>query len=137
MKLNLAENMLAGSGDEVLVIETNEYGVQASYTRAQIRLKVAQLQQSLREQGIGSEDRVVGLLPNNVEALVSMLAVTSLGAIWSTCSPEFGVTGITDRFGQVTPKLLIGSSQYLYNGKQHQTLEKSKTYLRCCPVLKR
>lgn len=133
MKLNLAENMLAGDGDEVLVIETNEYGIQASHTRAEVRQMVAQLQHSLKQMGIQPEDRVVGLLPNNVQALVSMLAVTSLGAIWSTCSPEFGVTGITDRFGQVAPKLLISCSEYLYNGKQHPMLDKLKEVMAVLP----
>lgn len=133
MRLSLAENMLAGRDDEVLVIETNEYGIQDSYTRAQIRQQVAQLQRSLKELGLAPEDRVVGLLPNKVQALVAMLAVTSLGAIWSSCSPEFGVTGITDRFGQVTPKLVMACATYLYNGTQHQTLAKLNEVLAVLP----
>ncbi|MDT0217416.1 acetoacetate--CoA ligase [Alcaligenes sp. AB3] len=133
MKLNLAENMLAGEGADILVIEANEYGQQAVYTRAEIRLMVAQLQRSLKGMGIQAEDRVVGLLPNNVEALVSMLAVTSLGAIWSTCSPEFGVTGITDRFGQVEPKVLMGCTEYLYNGTHHNMLDKLQDVLAVLP----
>ena len=77
----------------------------------------------LRDLGIGPGDRVAAYLPNIPEAVISLLAVTSIGAIWSSCSPDFGASSVVDRFGQIEPKILIAVDGYQYNGKTHRRLE--------------
>ena len=79
---------------------------------------MARAQEGLRNLGVSSGDRVAGVVTNGIEALVALLATTSLGAVWTSCSPDFGSQGIVDRIGQVQPKVLIASLEYQYNGKQ-------------------
>jgi len=118
-RLNYAENMLAGDPDEVAVIETDEQGVHRETDLAELRRRVAHAQAALESLGVQSGDRVAGLLPNNVDALVMLLATASLGGVWSACAPEFGVSGILDRFGQIAPRVLVAAPEYLYNGRSH------------------
>lgn len=87
------------------------------YTGPQLREAVARLATYLKRAGVDSGDRVAGILPNTAEAVIGMLATASLGAIWTSCSPDFGLAGIVDRFGQVEPKVLIATRSYSYNGK--------------------
>lgn len=122
--VNFAENMLAGDGDSVAVIETSENGLGREITLAELRRRVAGAQQALREIGVGESDRVAGLMPNTVDTLVMVLATASVGAIWSACAPEFGVSGVLDRFGQIEPKVLVTVSRYRYNGKMHEMGER-------------
>src|SRR5690625_3355311 len=124
-KLNFAENMLAGDPNRLAIIETNESGVVGEITLAELRARVAKAQAGLAQLGVGVGDRVVGMLPNTPDALVMLLAVSSMGAVWSSCSPEFGVTGVVDRFGQINPKVLVVASEYLYNGRRHDISERS------------
>jgi acetoacetyl-CoA synthetase len=124
-KLNFAENMLAGDGSRVAVIEADESGILDQVTMAELRVRVAQVQGGLQRLGIAPGDRVAGMLPNNLDALVMMLAVTAYGGVWSSCSPEFGATGVVDRFGQISPRLMVVASDYLYNGVRHDIAGKS------------
>lgn len=118
-RLNFAENMLCGSDDRLAIIEANEGGIVRRLPMGELRMLVARAQQALARMGIGVGDRVVAIMPNNVEALVALLATASLGGVWASCSPDFGAAGIIDRIGQVEPKVLIAAPTYTYNGKQY------------------
>ncbi|WP_085994265.1 acetoacetate--CoA ligase [Oceanobacillus senegalensis] len=115
--LNLAENLLRGNGSRIAVYEANEEGIQRAVKMEDLRSLVAKAQTGLRKLGVKKGDRVAGIVKNDVQSLVALLATTSLGAVWSSCSPDFGAKGIIDRIGQVQPKVLIASLDYQYNGK--------------------
>ncbi len=116
--LNFAENLLRYADDREAVVAWNEDGRYRSLSHADLYALVARVASALRREGVGVGDRVAAFLPNVVEAVVAMLATASLGAIWSSCSPDFGVRGVLDRFGQIAPKLLIATDGYIYNGKR-------------------
>jgi acetoacetyl-CoA synthetase len=122
--LNYTENMLAGEPSRVAIVEADEAGVQRSLTLGELRQQVARAQKGLADLGIGPGDRVAAVFSNDTDALVALLAATSLGAIWSSCAPEFGMAGFEDRFGQIAPKMLIGVSSYQHNGTVHSLLDK-------------
>jgi acetoacetyl-CoA synthetase len=85
---------------------------------------VAAIAAALKARGVEPGDRVAGFMPNVTQTVVAMLAATSLGAVWTSCSPDFGFQGVMDRFGQVKPKILFAADGYYYNGKAHDSLEK-------------
>ncbi|MEK3889939.1 acetoacetate--CoA ligase [Bacillus sp. FSL K6-3431] len=116
-RLNFAENLLSGDKGNAAVIVAGEDGVTQSYTWGELRSKVARAQLGLKNLGVCRGDRVAGIVTNGIEAIVALLATTSLGAVWTSCSPDFGSQGIVDRIGQVKPKVLIVSLDYQYNGK--------------------
>jgi acetoacetyl-CoA synthetase len=117
-KMNLAENLLSpGKDTDLAVIEADEGGHYATLTRGELRKKVARTAEGLKQAGIKPGDCVAGILPNRVEGLVALLATLSIGAIWSSCSPDFGAAAILDRIGQIKPKVLFSASQYRYGGK--------------------
>ncbi len=116
-RLNYAENLLRKSGDSPALIFRGENERRETVSWAGLRAAVSQAQQAMRARGIGEGDRVAALMPNMPEAIVAFLAASSLGAIWSSASPDFGVGGVLDRFGQIGPKLLIACDGYYYNGK--------------------
>ena len=118
-KLNLAENLLEGDDNFIAVIETDETGNRREFSRRTLKEKVAKTVNGLKKIGVQSGDRVAAILPNRIEALVSLLASASIGAIWTSCSPDFGTKGIIDRIGQTTPKVLFTTSIYRYNNKEH------------------
>lgn len=120
VRLNFAENLLRRGGDGVAVITAAEGRPTEHITWNQLRRKVATAQAGLRRLGVRQGDRVVGLLPNGEAALVGMLATAATGAVWSSCSPDFGAGGIVDRFGQIGPKVLITTDGYRYNGRVHR-----------------
>lgn len=124
-KLNFAENMLQGDPDEIAVIESDENGIGRQVTLDELRRRVASAQIGLQSLGVAPGDRVAGMLPNDLDALVALLATAALGGIWSTCAPEFGDTGVVDRFGQISPRVLIVASDYLYNGRRHEIAAKA------------
>ena len=105
-KLNLAENLLKGNDDFLVVVETDESGNRKEFSRGELKAMVAKAAEGLRGLGVNPGDRVAAILPNRIEALVSLLASVSIGAIWTSCSPDFGTKGIIDRIGQTTPKVL-------------------------------
>ncbi|MEM9714905.1 MAG: acetoacetate--CoA ligase [Pseudomonadota bacterium] len=116
-KINLAENLLQGTGPAEAIIFHGENGTRRSYSFDALRAEVAKLQDFLKSQGVGVGDRVAGFVPNTPEALIAMLATSSLGGVWSSCSPDFGVAGVMDRFGQIEPKVIFSADKYHYNGK--------------------
>ena len=126
-RLNFAENLLAGKGDGDALVFRGEDKVQYRLSWDELRALVSRLQQAMRSLGIGSGDRVAAMMPNLPETIAAMLAATSLGAIWSSCSPDFGDKGVLDRFGQIEPKLFIACDGYWYNGKKQDVSEKLKT----------
>jgi len=118
-KLNLAENLLKGNDDFLVIVETDESGNRKEFSRGELKAMVAKAAEGLRGLGVNPGDRVAAILPNRIEALVSLLASVSIGAIWTSCSPDFGTKGIIDRIGQTTPKVLFTTSTYIYNSKEH------------------
>lgn len=123
-RLNFAENLLVGSNvAEPALISIAEHGKRWQMSISSVRDRVSRLQQAMRAAGLAEGDRVAAVLPNSIDAVVAMLATTSLGAVWSSCSPDFGVRGMLDRFGQIEPKLLICCDGYYYNGKAFNTLD--------------
>lgn len=123
-KLNFAENLLRFRDDHTAIIFKGENceAVQLSY--AELYDQVARLAKSLRQKGVVTGDRVAGLMPNLAETVVAMLAAISIGAIWSSCSPDFGINGVMDRFGQIQPKILFSADGYRYNGRSYDSLAK-------------
>lgn len=115
--LNFAEHLLRRRDDRPAVVAVREDGQREVFTHAELAAQVAGLQTAFKAVGIVPGDRVAAIMPNTWQTLVAMLACTSLGAVWSTSSPEFGVHGIIDRFGQIEPKLLIVCAGYQYAGK--------------------
>ncbi|HXQ36697.1 MAG TPA: acetoacetate--CoA ligase [Anaerolineales bacterium] len=121
-QLNFAENLLRYRDDQLAFIFKGETQVSKSMTYAELYDSVARLAHSLREAGIGTEDRVVGYMPNLIETAIGMLAATSLGATWSSCATDIGPAAAIERLGQVEPKVLITADGYFYKGKSFDTL---------------
>ncbi|WP_281646315.1 acetoacetate--CoA ligase [Parendozoicomonas sp. Alg238-R29] len=115
--LNYAEQLLRHKGSKAAIVFRCENGLRREISRDQLRENVGRAANALRKAGIQQGDRVAGFMPNMPETIIMMLAATSLGAIWSSCSPDFGSQGVLDRFGQIEPKLLIAADGYAYNGK--------------------
>lgn len=116
-RLNFAENLLWRRDDKPALVELLESGARRSLTYSELYHQVALLAAGLKSAGVSKGDRVAGLMPNIMETVVAMLATTSLGAIWSSCSPDFGGDAALDRFGQISPKVLFTVDKYVYNGK--------------------
>ena len=121
-RLNFAENLLRYADDHPAIVFWNEGGRQRTLSYADLGHEVTRVASALREHGIAPGDRVAGFLPNLPEAVVAMLATASLGAIWSSCSPDFGANGVIDRFGQIRPRVLFCADGYRYAGKEIDSL---------------
>jgi acetoacetyl-CoA synthetase len=115
--LNFAENLLRNTGEGDALIFRGEDNAQSRMSFDELRALVSRLQQALKAAGIGKGDRVAAMMPNMPETVALMLATASIGAIWSSCSPDFGEQGVLDRFGQIEPKLFIACDGYWYAGK--------------------
>ena len=135
-RLNFAENMLRHRGGQDALVFWGEDKVKRRFTFDEVHDRVSVLVQALTAAGIEAGDRVAGYLPNMPESIIAMLAASSLGAVWSSCSPDFGVTGVLDRFGQIEPKVLFAGDGYHYNGKRHDSLEKTAAIVAGLPDLK-
>lgn len=125
-KINYAENMLKKRDDQIAIITTNEQGTERTLTYAQLYDQVSLWRQALEDYGVKEGDRVAGYLPNLPETIIACLATTSLGAIWSSASPDFGAQGIIDRFAQIEPKVFIAVDGYFYAGKKIDCLDNVK-----------
>ena len=117
-RLNVAETLLAGADPACAVIECDETGARAEHSAAALRAEVARIARGLRAAGVGPGDRVGAVLPNRLECLVTHLASLAIGAVWTSCSPDFGTTGILDRIGQVQPRVLFVQPRVRYGGKE-------------------
>ena len=120
--LNFAENLLRLRSEQPALIFHNERGERRQLSFAQLHEEVARIAAGLRDCGVVAGDRVVGFMPNVPETVVAMLAAASLGATWSSCSPDFGIQGVLDRFGQIAPKVLFTADGYFYGGKTLDSL---------------
>ena len=123
-RLSFAANLLRRDDDTPAVISAGEGREDEVVSWSTLRRRVARAQQGLAELGVHAGDRVAGFLPNTVETVVLMLATTGLGAVWSTCSPDFGAMGVVDRFGQIRPKVLAVADGYRYSGRTHSLRDK-------------
>ena len=123
-RLNFAENLLRRRGDSTAIVSLLENGARSEVSFDGLYAQVAALSAALKARGVVAGDRVAGFMPNISETVVAMLATSSLGAVWTSCSPDFGFQGVMDRFGQVSPKILFATDGYYYNGKAHSSLEK-------------
>lgn len=139
-RLNFAENLLRvhgpADGSKDALVFWGEDKLQRRVSRDQLRQQVSRLAQALRAAGVGPGDRVAGYLPNMPEAIMAMLAAASIGAVWSSCSPDFGVQGVVDRFGQIEPKVLFAVEGYWYNGKFIDCLPKLREIVTRLPRLR-
>jgi acetoacetyl-CoA synthetase len=133
--LNFAENLLRFTDEEPALSSWNEEGHQRTISYRELREAVGTLALALGAAGVGPGDRVAGWLPNIPEAVIAMLAATSLGATWSSCSPDFGAQGVMDRFGQIEPKILFAADGYLYNGKEIDLLPRLRQIAFRIPTL--
>jgi acetoacetyl-CoA synthetase len=122
--LNFAENLLRYRDDREALVFRSETGIESSLSYGQLYREVAGVASALLRMGIGPGDRVAAYLPNLPETIIAMLATTSIGAIWSSCSPDFGINGVVDRLGQIEPRVVFCAAAYTYNGKQHDCLAK-------------
>jgi acetoacetyl-CoA synthetase len=121
-ELNYAEHLLRHRGSRNAIVFCGEDERRQTLSFDELRQAVAATAAGLRNAGVGKGDRVAGFVPDCPEAIVAMLAATSIGAIWSSCSPDFGVSGVVDRFGQIEPKILFACDGYVYNGKRIESL---------------
>ena len=123
-RLNFAENLLRRRDDAPGIVFRGEDRVRLSLSFRQLHDAVSMVAQALRAAGVAKGDRVAGYLPNMPEAVIAMLATASIGAIWSSASPDFGVQGVVDRFGQIAPKVLFSADGYFYGGKRHDSIRR-------------
>jgi acetoacetyl-CoA synthetase len=124
-RLNFAENLLRYRDERDAIVVWNEQGRQRTLSWRELYEEVARVAAAMRKHGIKKGDRVAGFLPNIPEGVIAMLAASSIGAVWSSCSPDFGVQGVLDRFGQIEPRILFCADSYTYNGKRLDCLERA------------
>ena len=126
-RLNFAENLLRFADDAVAIVAVLEDGQRRTLTFRELAAETAAFAAALRRLGVAPGDRVAGWLPNVPETVIAMLAAASIGATWSSCSPDFGVEGALDRFGQIAPKVLIACDGYRYGGKRFDVRDRAMT----------
>lgn len=133
--LNYAEHCLRHRGEHTAIEFHTEAGLQRSLSYEELYMSVAQCQAELKSLGVEAGDRVAAVLPNMPETIIAMLATTSLGAIWSSCSPDFGAQGIVERFSQIEPKVLFACADYLFKGKQIDCRDKIRAVEKSIPSI--
>lgn len=136
-RLNFAENLLRYRDDQLAIVFKGEGAKPVRLTYSELYDQVARLAASLREMGVEANDRVVAFMPNMPQTVIAMLAATSIGAIWSSCSPDFGIKGVLDRFGQIKPKVLFTANGYRFKGKDVDCLDKIAGVAKSLPSLEK
>jgi acetoacetyl-CoA synthetase len=136
-RLNFAENLLRRRGPDDAMVFWGEDEVKYRVSWDGLHDAVSRLSQALAAEGVGAGDRIAGFMPNMPETVIAMLATASLGAVWTSCSPDFGVQGVLDRFGQTEPKVLFCPDGYYYNGKAHDSLARVAEFSAQLPSLTR
>ncbi len=136
-RLNYAENLLQGPGDKPALFAKREGGPLTVMTYRRLAAETARFAEALRRSGVRAGDRVAGYVPNIPEAVIAYLGSASIGAVWSSCSPDFGAQGIKDRFGQIEPKVMVCVDGYTYNGRPFSVAENVNTVARSSPSLQK
>ncbi|MEE9293782.1 MAG: acetoacetate--CoA ligase [Phycisphaerae bacterium] len=136
MRLNYAKHMLRFQDDRIAIHFEGETGSSHDVSFGELGEQVARFAAGLRRAGVGSGDRVAGFMPNIPETVMAMLATASLGAVWSSCSPDFGISGVLDRFGQIEPVVLVAADGYSYNGRSFDSLRRVKEIVARLPSVK-
>jgi len=136
-ELSFPEHILRHTGKRPAIIFRGENGSRRELSFDELGEQVSAIAEGLRAVGVKKGDRVAGFMPNCPETIIAMLAATSLGAIWSSCSPDFGINGVVDRFGQITPKILFTADGYIYNGKIHDSLQRVRELLERIPSIEK
>ncbi|HEX9207141.1 MAG TPA: acetoacetate--CoA ligase [Steroidobacteraceae bacterium] len=136
-RLNFAENLLARRDGHPALVFVNERGTRRQVTYLELHAEVARVAAGLRDLGLQPGDRVAGYLPNLPEAVIAMLATTSLGGVWTSCSPDFGINGVLDRFGQIAPRVLFTADGYYYGGKTLDSIGPIRGVLEKLPSVER
>lgn len=136
-ELNFAENLLRYRDDKVALIFKGEDHDSTKMTYAELYDEVARVAKSLKEAGVQVGDRVAAFMPNMPETIIAMLAATSLGATWSSCSPDFGIKGVLDRFGQIKPKVLFTANGYWFKGKSLDSIARISDILAQLPSIEK
>jgi acetoacetyl-CoA synthetase len=136
-RLNFAENLLRYRDDRVALIFKGEGQAATRMTYAELYAEVARVARALKDCGVVAGDRVVGFVPNMPAAIIAMLAATSMGAAWSSCSPDFGIKGVLDRFGQIRPKVLFTANGYFFKGKKLDSLERISNIIKELPSIEK
>ena len=136
-RLNFAQNLLRYRDDRTALIFYGEGEMRRRLSYAELYAEVSRLAAALKNEGVQPGDRVVGFMPNMPEAAAAMLAATSLGATWSSCSPDFGIKGVLDRFGQIQPKVLFTADGYFFKGKRLDSLERIGQIVRQIPSIRK
>ena len=134
---NFAENLLRIKSDKAAIIFQSENADSKIISYNELYDEVEKVASTLRKMGIKNGDRIVGIMPNLAETVIAMLATTSIGAIWSSCSPDFGTQGILDRFTQINPKIIFASDGYFYKSKSFDSLNKLKDLLNHLPSVRK
>ena len=134
-RVNFAENLMRRRGPGDAMVFWSEDRIKRRLSHDQMHDQVSRLAQALAAAGVGPGDRVAAFMPNMPETVVAMLATTALGAVWSSCSPDFGVQGVLDRFGQIAPKVLIAVEGYHYNGRELDVLDKVAAVAAALPTV--
>ena len=135
-KLNFAENLLSKNNNEKAITFISENGFREERTWAKLNDNTNKLVQFFKNININQKDRVVAYMPNTIETVEAFIATSSIGAIWSSCSPDFGIKGVIERFSQINPKVLFITDQYFYNGKKINILERLPEILKAIPSIK-
>jgi len=136
-RLNFAENLLRFRDSRTALIFKGEERDSTTMTYAELYDEVSRVARSLKEAGVKEGDRIAGFMPNMPEAVVAMLAAASLGAAWSSCSPDFGIKGVLDRFGQIKPKVLFTANGYFFKGKTFDSLGRVADILKDLPSIEK
>ena len=136
-KLNYAENLLIKSSEESSIVFKSENGYKNNLSWKNLKINVSEVSSWMKEQGIKKGDRVAGYLPNIPETVIAYISTATLGAIWSSCSPDFGTAGVIDRFSQISPEILFIGDKYFYNGKKINIIERLPDILNKVPSIKK
>ena len=136
-RLNYAQNLLKKNNEKKSIIFKSENGYKTALSWKNLNLNVAQVSNWMKFSGIKKGDRVAAYLPNIPETVIAYISTSVLGAVWSSCSPDFGTTGVIDRFSQITPKILFIGDKYFYNGKKINILERLPEILNEIPSIKK
>jgi acetoacetyl-CoA synthetase len=136
-RLNFAENLLRFRDERTAIIFKGEGRESVRLSYGELFVRVARLARALRGAGVGAGDRVAGFMPNLPETVIAILASVSLGAVWSSCSPDFGIRGVLDRFSQIEPKILFTADGYCYGGREFDSMERVREIVAAIPAIER